>query len=179
MHLRYKQYYIIDCWFYSPYTCTNKSNPCTGPEGFGKFRYSRHVKVVRLSVLRTGRLYLLKRIVAMKNSNDTVGNPTRDLPACSSVPQPIVPPLSAIHVSSSNILSPDRTVWKEEEKPSCDVVSTQEYMNENLLGKAWFVRLCGYGFPLTWYLKVFTVLFQSHFIGNFIYKVKSGRCLYA
>jgi hypothetical protein len=28
----------------------------------------------------------------MKNSNDTIGNRTRDLPACSEVPQPIAPP---------------------------------------------------------------------------------------
>jgi hypothetical protein len=28
----------------------------------------------------------------MKNSNDTVGNRTRDLPACSAVPQPTAPP---------------------------------------------------------------------------------------
>ena len=28
----------------------------------------------------------------MKNSNDTIGNRTRDLPACSAVPQPTVPP---------------------------------------------------------------------------------------
>jgi hypothetical protein len=28
----------------------------------------------------------------MKNSNDTIGNRTRDLPACSAVPQPIAPP---------------------------------------------------------------------------------------
>jgi len=27
-----------------------------------------------------------------KESNDTVGNRTRDLPACSEVPQPIAPP---------------------------------------------------------------------------------------
>jgi hypothetical protein len=27
----------------------------------------------------------------MKNSNDTIGNRTRDLPACSSVPQPTAP----------------------------------------------------------------------------------------
>jgi len=90
-----------------------------------------------------------------------------------------VPPRSAIHVSSSNILSPDRTVWKEEAKPSCNVVSTQDYVNANLLGKSWFFRLCVYVFPLTWYLKVFTVLFYSHFIGSFIYKVKSGSCRYA
>jgi hypothetical protein len=28
----------------------------------------------------------------MKNSNDTIGNQTRDLPACSAVPQPTAPP---------------------------------------------------------------------------------------
>ena len=28
----------------------------------------------------------------MKNSNDTTGNRTRDLPTCSAVPQPTVPP---------------------------------------------------------------------------------------
>ena len=28
----------------------------------------------------------------MKNSSDTIGNRTRDLPACSAVPQPTAPP---------------------------------------------------------------------------------------
>jgi len=28
----------------------------------------------------------------MKNSNDTIGNRTSDLPACSAVPQPTAPP---------------------------------------------------------------------------------------
>ena len=28
----------------------------------------------------------------MKNSNDTIGNRTRDLPACGAVPQPTAPP---------------------------------------------------------------------------------------
>jgi len=32
------------------------------------------------------------RIMSMKNSSDTIGNPTRDLPACSAVPQPTAPP---------------------------------------------------------------------------------------
>jgi len=31
-------------------------------------------------------------IVSMKNSNDTIGNRTRDLPACSAVPQPTATP---------------------------------------------------------------------------------------
>ena len=32
----------------------------------------------------------------MKNSNDTIGNRTRDLPACSAVPQPTAPPRSPV-----------------------------------------------------------------------------------
>jgi hypothetical protein len=73
--------------------------------------------VLRLSALSTGRLYPKKyslysflleaespqghstagRIMSMKNSVDTIGNRTRDLPTCSSVPQPTalprVPPI--------------------------------------------------------------------------------------
>jgi hypothetical protein len=30
--------------------------------------------------------------MSMRNSNDTIGNRTRNLPACSAVPQPAVPP---------------------------------------------------------------------------------------
>jgi hypothetical protein len=30
--------------------------------------------------------------MSMKNSNDTVGNRTRELPACIAVPQPTAPP---------------------------------------------------------------------------------------
>ena len=33
-----------------------------------------------------------RRIMSMKNSNDTIGNRTRDLPTCSSVPQPTASP---------------------------------------------------------------------------------------
>jgi len=72
------------------------------------FQESRQVKVVRLTVLRTGRIYSpgnipgthfcsrlsrpqghseAGRIMSMWNSNDTIGNRTRDLPACSSGPQ--------------------------------------------------------------------------------------------
>ena len=64
------------------------------------------MKVVRLSALRTGQLYPQEtflvlisvrgwvnpqghsaagRITSMKNSNDTIGNRTRDLPTCSTV----------------------------------------------------------------------------------------------
>jgi len=71
------------------------------------------MKVIRLSALRTGHLYASEdissnyfsqrlsqpeshsaagRIMSMKNSNNTNGNRTRDLPACSTVPQPTAPP---------------------------------------------------------------------------------------
>jgi len=68
---------------------------------------------LRLSAVRTGRLYpqenipgthfcyrLIRsqgysaagRFMSMKNSNDIIGNRTRDLPACSAVPQRTGPP---------------------------------------------------------------------------------------
>jgi hypothetical protein len=71
------------------------------------------MKVVRLSALRTGRLYLpgnipgthfcykmsqpqgrsaAGRIMPMKNSNDIIGNQTRDLLTCSAVSQQTAPP---------------------------------------------------------------------------------------
>jgi hypothetical protein len=64
------------------------------------FKTIGHMKVVSLSALRTGRLYYLflleaestprghsaaRRIMSNKNSNDTIGNRTRDLSTCSAV----------------------------------------------------------------------------------------------
>ena len=62
-----------------------------------RFQDDRHTKVVRMSALRTGRLYpqghsAARRKVSMKNSSDSIGNRTRDLPTCSAVPQPTAPP---------------------------------------------------------------------------------------
>jgi hypothetical protein len=56
------------------------------------------MKVVRLSALHNGLRQpqghsAAGRIIKMKNSNDTIGNRNRDLPACSAVPQPTAPPL--------------------------------------------------------------------------------------
>ena len=99
----------------------SKSNPIAGPDrprGFQeveapRFQDSRHMKVVRLSALRTGRLYpaenipgthfcqrliqpqghsASRRIMSTKNSSDTMGNRTRDLPVHIAVPQPTAPP---------------------------------------------------------------------------------------
>jgi hypothetical protein len=38
--------------------------------------------------------------MSMKNSNDTIGNRTRDLPACSAVPQPTATPRASIFYST-------------------------------------------------------------------------------
>jgi hypothetical protein len=76
-----------------------------------RFLDNRHMKMVTLSDIRTGRLYppgnipgthfcwklsrpqvhsAAERIMSMKNPNDIIRNRTRDLPTCA-VPQPTVP----------------------------------------------------------------------------------------
>ena len=88
-----------------------------GPWGFQevkppRFKDNRNLKVVRLSTLRTGRLYPFRKYswysfllgtesnpgpwwgrkdYVNENSSDTIGNRTRDLPACSAVTQPTAP----------------------------------------------------------------------------------------
>jgi len=47
------------------------------------------------------------RIMSMKESNDTIGNRTRDLPTCSAVPQPTAPPAACPgHAAVSYIIQP-------------------------------------------------------------------------
>jgi hypothetical protein len=78
-----------------------------------RFQDNRHMKVVRLSALLIGLLCppqnitgthfcekmsqlqghsAAGRIMSMENSNDTIGNRTSDLEACSAVPQSTAPP---------------------------------------------------------------------------------------
>jgi hypothetical protein len=76
-----------------------------------RFQDNRHMKVVRFSALLTGHLYpqniflvLIsagvlvdpRAVLRPENSNDTIGNRTRFLPACSAVPQPTAPPSSTV-----------------------------------------------------------------------------------
>jgi hypothetical protein len=37
-------------------------------------------------------------IMSMKKSNETIRNKTRDLPACSAVPQPTAPPRTPVNI---------------------------------------------------------------------------------
>ena len=95
----------------------------TGPECSRRLRFpgvpeNRNMKAVRLSSLRTGHLFpppkycwysfLLEaestrgysaagRVMSMKHYNHTIGDRTRELPACSAVPQSTVPPHAPSH----------------------------------------------------------------------------------
>jgi hypothetical protein len=52
-----------------------------------RFHDSRYMKLVRLvAACRPQSHCVAGRNISMENSNDTIGNRTRDLPACSAVP---------------------------------------------------------------------------------------------
>jgi hypothetical protein len=90
-----------------------------------EFLDNLHMKVVRLSALRTGRLYPQEGSLVLisvrdlvdpratmppeelshrKNSSDFIGNRTRDLPVCSAVPQPTAPPRTPNYFSMATII---------------------------------------------------------------------------
>jgi len=51
------------------------------------------------------------RIMSMKNSNDTMWNRTRDLPACGVVPQPTAPPRAVNKVMTLKIPNKIKNIW--------------------------------------------------------------------
>jgi len=110
-------HYILTPKYFRFSNLTSKSYRITcleKPWGFQevevpRFQDNQLMTVVRLSALNTGHLYppgnipcthfsyslsrshgrsAAGRIMSMKNCNDTIGNRTRDLPTCSTVPQP-------------------------------------------------------------------------------------------
>ena len=100
------------------------NNPITGldrPWGFQefealRFQDSRHMKVARLSALRTGTHFcqrlsrpqghsVARRNMSMKNSNDTIGDRIRDLPACSAMLQPTAPPRTLTYRPITTVIS--------------------------------------------------------------------------
>jgi hypothetical protein len=60
----------------------------------------------------------------MKNSNDTIGNRTRDLLACSAVPQPTAPP------RAPNSIVTDYNLWVKTKR---EVIAEQDRTNAVLL----------------------------------------------
>ena len=70
----------------------------------------------------------------MKNSNDIIGNRTRDLPACSAVPQPTAPPRAPIFVSLLHKFKRVDFVWLLHFMGKCYVSSTAAQKYGELLG---------------------------------------------
>ena len=81
------------------------------------------------------------RIMSMKNSNDTIGNWTRDSPACSAVPQPTAPPrLNEINFHFSRlccllrrghgVLEKDKRTWGLQKMKHVDLMKyvTSQYI---------------------------------------------------
>ena len=78
-----------------------------------RFQDNWDLKVVRLSVLRNGRLYApsLRRaswhsaagtVMSMKNSSDAIGNRTSDFPAFTALLQPTAPPWASVNMEGLN-----------------------------------------------------------------------------
>jgi hypothetical protein len=51
--------------------------------------------------------------MSMKNSNDTIGNRTRDLPACSAMPQPTALPRAPLFYVGVQFVCLKRRTWFE------------------------------------------------------------------
>jgi hypothetical protein len=88
-----------------------------------RFQGIRLMQGVRLSVLRTSRLNppenitgthfcwnAVGRIMSKKNSNDIIGNRTRDLPACSTVPQTNAHPRASV-ARGGNVKSRENNIY--------------------------------------------------------------------
>jgi len=64
--------------------------------------------------------------MSTKNSNDTIGNRTRDLLTCSAVPQPSAPQRTPVNILNMHISVPGGITTVQ--LNSCSVVVTAEYV---------------------------------------------------
>jgi hypothetical protein len=130
----------------------------------------------------------------MKNSNDTIGNWSRDLPVCSTVPQPLrhrVPPkviyrmlkililkclLNTFH-SESQKISREPTIWSPKQVPPVThykFMSCNRNENEDIITKNLF-----YTFQQKWW-KSLGLLLQFPFTTTLLhaYYPKDVKCFY-
>jgi hypothetical protein len=116
------------------------------------------MKMVRLWALRTGCIYppplpgnnpgthfsyrlsqtqghsAAGRIMSMKNCNETIGNQTRDLPACSAVPQTTAPPY--IPCNLCGLYKCTNVSWKS----TVSIVNTAEECNTETMANFYHTR---------------------------------------
>ena len=137
------------------------------------------MKTVRLSALRTGRLYhpgnipgthfcwrpiqpkgqsAAGRIMSMKNSNETIGNRTRHLPICSAVPQLTAPPRTPSH-------QPNLTPYVYTCKYKCLYVFTTKFKTRLDLNPSSCWTICG----ICLYLIKLWVISNIHRQHNFVF----------
>jgi len=66
----------------------------------------------------------------MKNSSDTIGNRTRDLPACSAVPQPTAPPRAPPPLPQTVIFNKLEFKMSEGQKfPLCLIICIRSHLS--------------------------------------------------
>jgi hypothetical protein len=94
-----------------------------------------------------------RRIVSMKNSNDISENRLRDLPACSTVPQPTAPPRAPIKVSNSPnkntsqscLLHSSSRNTKRHVSWRLNLEHVQAVKEDKLCQQQWIHKLCEHG----------------------------------
>jgi hypothetical protein len=123
----------------------------TGPYVFRRqeaprFLDNLHMKIIRLSALRTRRLYsarnipinhfcwrpshiVAEKIMSTKNSNDTTRNRALDLPACSAVPQPTAPLFGPVGYNTSNCVNREEGRIKSFRKANTAEVKNKRSLN--------------------------------------------------